>query len=226
MDFNESLIQPVTQPFFIDLVTSTDEARRAFETNPQVLAIVADGLSVQRYRRLLLELYHVVWHFNPTCAAAASRVSTEHAEIRNFLYDHMMEEKGHEEWVINDLSVMGVDRTEVLQYRPSNAILALNGYNYWSADRRHPCSILGMIYALEVIASVYGGPIASAIKESLLLDGNRGISFITSHVEMDTEHMADLRIVLNKIEDDSSKASIIETTVFNFETFTRVLEAI
>lgn len=216
----------MTQPFFIDLVTSTDEARRAFETNPRVLAIVADGLSVQRYRKLLLELYHVVWHFNPTCAAAASRVSAEHAEIRNFLYDHMMEEKGHDEWVINDLLVMGVPRADVLQYRPSNAILALNGYNYWSADRRHPCSVLGMIYALEVIASVYGGPIASAIKEALLLDGNRGISFITSHVEMDTEHMADLRIILNRIEDDSSKASIVEATIFNFETFTRVLEAI
>jgi pyrroloquinoline quinone (PQQ) biosynthesis protein C len=216
----------VTQPFFIDLVTTTDEARRAFETNPRVLAIVADGLSVKRYRKLLLELYHVVWHFNPTCAASASRMSGEHSEIRNFLYDHMMEEKGHEEWVVTDLSVMGVPRAEVLEYRPSNAILALNGYNYWSADRRHPCSVLGMIYALEVIASVYGGPIASAIKESLLLEGDRGISFITSHVQMDTEHMAELRIILNKLEDESSKAAIVEATIFNFETFTRVLEAI
>jgi pyrroloquinoline quinone (PQQ) biosynthesis protein C len=216
----------VTQPFFIDLITETDEARRSFETNPRVLQIVADGLSVERYRRLLLELYHVVWHFNPTCAAAASRLTDQHAEVRYFLYDHMMEEKGHEAWVANDLEVVGVPQREVVQYRPSNSILALNGFNYWSADRRHPCSILGMLYALEVIASVYGGPIAAAIKESLLLEEDRGISFITSHVTMDAEHMAELRLILNKIEDADAKAAITESTIFNFEQFTRVLEAI
>ncbi|HEY3635247.1 MAG TPA: iron-containing redox enzyme family protein, partial [Caldimonas sp.] len=169
-------------PFFITLVTHTDEARRRFETNPRVLEIVANGLSTERYRRLLLELYHVVWHFNPTCAAAASRIGAGHSHIRHFLYDHMKEEKGHDEWVVNDLEVVGVTRQEVLRYVPSNAMLALNGYNYWSADRRNACSVLGMIYALEVIASVYGGPIAAAIKESLLLEGDHGISFISSHV--------------------------------------------
>ncbi len=223
---NNFITAPVTQPFFIDLITRTDEARRSFETNPRVLRIVAEGLPVERYRRLLLELYHVVWHFNPTCAAAASRMTDRHAEVRYFLYEHMMEEKGHEEWVANDLEVVGVPIREVAAYRPSNSILALNGYNYWSADRRHPCSVLGMLYALEVIASVYGGPIAAAIKESLLLEGDRGISFITSHVTMDTEHMAELRILLNKIKDDEARDAITESTVFNFDQFTRVLEAV
>ena len=216
----------VTQPFFIDLISRTDEARRAFETNPRILQIVADGLPVERYRNLLLELYHVVWHFNPTCAAAASRMGDQHSEIRYFLYDHMMEEKGHEEWVVNDLEVVGVGRQEIARHRPSNALLALNGYNYWAADRRNPCSVLGMVYALEVIASVYGGPIAAAIKESLLLEDDRGISFISSHVTMDAEHMAELRVVLNKLHDDESKDAIVESTIFNFEHFTRLLEAI
>ena len=221
------ILQPdVTQPFFIDLISLTDEARRQFETNPRVLRIVADGLSVERYRNLLLELYHVVWHFNPTCAAAASRLGDQHSEIRYYLYDHMMEEKGHEEWVVNDLEVVGVGRQELRRYCPSNALLALNGYNYWAADRRNPCSVLGMVYALEVIASVYGGPIASAIKESLLLDDDRGISFISSHVSMDAEHMADLRLVLNKVYDSESKDAIVESAIFNFEHFTRLLEAI
>jgi pyrroloquinoline quinone (PQQ) biosynthesis protein C len=138
----------------------------------------------------------------------------------------MMEEKGHEEWVMNDLEVMGVGRMEALRYRPSNALLALNGYNYWTADRRHPCAVLGMVYALEVVASVYGGPIAAAIKESLLLEEGRGISFITSHVTMDAEHMAELRVVMNKITDSDAQDAIVESTIFNFEQFTRVLEGV
>ena len=191
-----------------------------------MLEIVANGLPVEEYRRLLLELYHVVWHFNPTCAAAASRLTDEHAHVRYFLYDHMMEEKGHESWVANDLGVVGVPFDDVRKYAPSNAILALNGYNYWSADRRHPCSVLGMLYALEVIASVYGGPIAAAIKESLLLEGDRGISFISSHVEMDAEHMVELRVILNTIDEPEARNAIVESTMFNFEQFTHVLAAI
>jgi pyrroloquinoline quinone (PQQ) biosynthesis protein C len=138
----------------------------------------------------------------------------------------MMAEKGHEEWVVNDLEVVGVGRQGVRQHRPSNALLALNGYNYWAADRRNPCSVLGMVYALEVIASVYGGPIAAAIKESLLLDDDRGISFISSHVTMDAEHMAELRVVMNKVHDSEAKEAIVESTIYNFEHFTRLLEAI
>ncbi len=213
-------------PFFADLVSRTDEARRAFESNSKVLDIVANGLPLERYRKLLLELYHVVWHFNPVCAAAASRVGDAHKQVRYFLYDHMNDEKGHEEWVVNDLDAMGVRVGQVLDYRPTDMMLALNGYNYWAADRRHPCSVLGMLYALEVIASVYGGPMTAAITESLLLQGDRGISFISAHATLDAEHLADLRVILSTLQDDASKEAIIESTIFNFHQFGRVLEAV
>lgn len=212
--------------FFMDLVSRTDEARRAFESSSKVLDIVANGLSLERYRNLLLELYHVVWHFNPTCAAAACRIDDRNRHVRYFLYEHMHEELGHEEWVLNDLEVMGVQRGEAKLYKPTMTMLGLNGYNYWSADHRHPCSVLGMVYALEVVASVYGGQMTSAISESLLLEGDRGISFISSHATMDAEHMADLRAILNQIDDKEAEAAIVESTAFNFQQFGRVLELI
>ncbi len=212
--------------FFLDLVDRTDEARREFESSSKVLDIVANGLTLERYRRLLLELYHVVWHFNPTCAAAASRMADEHRHIRYFLYEHMDEEKGHEEWVLNDLEVVGISADLARAYEPTLTLLGLNGYNYWSADRRHPCSILGMIYALEVVASVYGGQMTAAISESLMLEGDRGISFISSHATMDTEHLAELRALLNQIHDDPAKNAVVESVKFNFYQFGRVLEGI
>ncbi len=63
-------------PFFAVLVSRTDEDRRGFETHPKLVDAVAHGMSVERYRALLLQLYHVVWHFNPVCAAAAARCAT------------------------------------------------------------------------------------------------------------------------------------------------------
>jgi Iron-containing redox enzyme len=213
-------------PFFADLVTRTDEARRDFETNPVVLDAVANGMSLERYRKLLLELYHVVWHFNPVCAAAASRVPDSHRQVRYFLYEHMQEESGHEEWVMNDLEAMGVGQSATRAHGASVHTLALNGYNYWSADRRHPCAVLGMLYALEVIASVYGGTFSSAIKESLLLEGERGVSFISSHATMDIVHMAQLRTVMNTITDDATRDAVTEATLVNFHHITRIFESI
>ena len=213
-------------PFFADLVTRTDEARRDFETNPVVLDAVANGMSIERYRKLLLELYHVVWHFNPVCAAAASRIPDAQRQVRYFLYEHMHEESGHEEWVMNDLEAVGVGHADTRGHQPSVHTLALTGYNYFAADRRHPCSVLGMMYTLEVIASVYGGAFSSAIRESLLLEGDRGVSFISSHAEMDAEHMIELRKILNTVESEAAREAIVESTAFNFHHFTRLFEAI
>ncbi len=213
-------------PFFIDLVSETDEARRAFESHPVILDAVANGMSLDRYRVLLSELYSLVWHFNPTCAAAASRVPDEHAQVRSFLYEHMHEEAGHEQWVLNDLEAVGVAREATLRYSPSPHVLALNGYNYWAADRKHPCSILGMMYVLEVIASVYGGPFSVAMKEALLLQGERGVSFINSHALLDAQHMAQLRAILNTLESEQSRLAVVESTLVNFHHVTHVFGSV
>ncbi len=213
-------------PFFADLVMRTDESRRDFETHPVVLEAVANGMSVERYRRLLLELYHVVWHFNPVCAAAASRVPDVQRDVRYFLYEHMHEESGHEQWVMNDLEAVGVTLATTMAHGPGIDTLTLNGYNYWAADRRDPCSVLGMMYTLEVIASVYGGTFASAIRDSLLLEGERGVSFISSHATMDAEHMVALRKILNTIQDEASRAAVTESALVNFHHITRIFSAV
>jgi hypothetical protein len=73
---------------------------------------------------------------------------------------------------------------------------------------------------------VYGGPFASAVRESLLLDGEHGVSFIGSHATMDAQHMAELRTVLNKLHDDGAKQAVQESVRVNFHHFTRIIEAV
>jgi pyrroloquinoline quinone (PQQ) biosynthesis protein C len=212
--------------FFAELVMLSDEDRRGFETHPAVVDAVAHGMSVARYQALLLELYPVVWHFNPACASAASRLGDDYAAVRLFLYEHMHEEAGHEQWVLNDLQAVGVAPEAARAHRAAPHTLALVGYNHWAAERRHPCSVLGMMYTLEVIASVYGGPFASAIRESLLLEGDAGVSFIASHAGLDAAHMVALRQVLNQVQGDEARAAVAESVRVNFHHFTRMVEAL
>ena len=206
------------ESFFIDLIYATDEARRDFETHPSCSTRSRTGCPSSGIGSCCSS--STTWSGTSirSCAAAASRLPDKHREIRYFLYRPHDEEKGHEEWVLNDLEVVGVGAGDAAQHRPRLHRSHSIGYNYWAADRRHPCSVLGMVYALEVIASVYGGPFASAIKESLLLEGDRGISFISSHVTMDAEHMAELRQILNTLYDADAQDAIVESTIFNFHT--------
>jgi hypothetical protein len=212
--------------FFFELVSKTDEGRRGFETNPVVLDAVANGMQLERYQRFLLELYHVVWHFNPICAAAASRINDVHGNVRYYLYEHMHEESGHERWVLDDLASVGVDNALALRSPPRTFTQALVGFTYWCADRQDPCSILGMVYALEVIASVYGGPFSAAMRESLLLEADKGDTFISSHASLDTDHMVRLRSVLNTIEGHQTRDSICQSTLVNFHHCTRIFEGL
>jgi pyrroloquinoline quinone (PQQ) biosynthesis protein C len=146
--------------------------------------------------------------------------------VRYFMYRHMQEESGHEIWVTNDLHALGVGDAAIRSHEPTVATLGMCGYNYWAADRLHPCSVLGMLYVLEVIASVYGGTFATALRESLLLEGDAGITFISSHATLDSAHLAELKEVIDKVTGENAQRAIVESTRVNFAHITRIVEAI
>jgi pyrroloquinoline quinone (PQQ) biosynthesis protein C len=147
-------------------------------------------------------------------------------EVRYFLYEHMHEESGHELWVLNDLEAVGVGRERSLAHAPGAYTLGMTGFNYWSAGHRHPASVLGMMYALEVVASVYGGSFSSAVRESLLLDGDRGISFINSHATMDADHIAELRQIVNQVSEPAALDAMVESAQLNFHHFGRIFASL
>jgi hypothetical protein len=59
-----------------------------------------------------------------------------------------------------------------------------------------------------------------------MLQGERGVSFISSHATMDAEHMVTLRKVLNTVDDEAAREGIVESTLLNFHHVTRVFEAV
>jgi pyrroloquinoline quinone (PQQ) biosynthesis protein C len=138
----------------------------------------------------------------------------------------MQEEAGHEQWVLNDLRSVGVPDEQIESHQTSAFTLAMNGYNYNTADRGHPAAVLGMLYAFEVIASVYGGPFASAVKEALLLEGEEGVTFISSHATMDVKHMAELRTILDTVNDEAARAAICQSTRVNFQLLTNLFSSV
>jgi pyrroloquinoline quinone (PQQ) biosynthesis protein C len=205
--------------FFITLVESSDASRRAIETSPRVHAMIHKGLTLAEYRAFLRDLYHIVWHFCPIMAAAAARCGEPLRNIRYELYGRIGEEKGHEDWVLEDIAAVGGD-LKVQSAAPSAPVLAMIGYNYYAAERVHPCSVLGMLYVLEVVASVYGGKAADSIARAIGRDtGAGGFRFLSSHATMDADHFAQLNVLLKTVDDPAAQAAIIESTHVNFHQF-------
>jgi len=204
--------------FFIDLVEATDVPRRELENLPRVQSMIHEGLDVERYRVFLHELYHIVWHFCPIMAAAASRCDDRFSELRVDLYDRLADEKGHEEWVLEDIEAVGGDVRAAREFSPPSApTQALIGYNYYGAERLHPCSVLGMVYALEVVSSVYGGKVADSIARAQGREVDKGgFKFLSSHATMDVDHMAQLSRLMKRIVDPAAQKAIIDSTRVNF----------
>ena len=148
--------------FFITLVEQSDDSRRAIENAPRVKSMMHKGLALAEYKAFLHDLYHIVLHFCPIMAAAAARCDGPLANIGEELRERIGEETGHEQWVLEDVAAVGGDVRAVTAMPPSPPVQAMIGFNYNAAERIHPCSVLGMLYVLEVIASVYGGKVADS----------------------------------------------------------------
>ncbi len=211
--------------FFITLVEMTDANRRELETVPKVHSMIHHGLALAEYRAFLHDLYHIVWHFCPTMAAAAARCDDRNRDVRFELYERISEEKGHEAWVLEDIEAVGGDVRGAGRNPPSAPVQAMIAFNYFSAERVHPCSVLGMLYMLEVVSSVYGGRVADSIARKLGRDVDAGgFKFLSSHATMDVDHMAKLNKLVKTIDDPVAQEAIVNSTRVNFFQFCRMFE--
>jgi pyrroloquinoline quinone (PQQ) biosynthesis protein C len=209
--------------FFIELIEATDTSRREMEALPKVQDMLNGRMSEQDYKLFLKDLYHIVWHFCPIMAAAASRCPDEFIDVRYHLYHNIDEEKGHENMVLNDLAHFGVDINAVKTSRPSVSAQAMIAYNYYVSERIHPCCVIGMLYVLEIISSVYGGQVALSIANGLGKPLPDGFSFLESHASMDLDHMAKLRELLQTIHDTAVQEHVINSIHMNFYLFSQFL---
>ena len=71
------------------------------------------------------------------------------AGLAAYLYEHIPEELDHDEWVLQDLELLGVDRTHVLARPPTPTIAQFVGAQYYWVAHYHPVALLGYIALLE-----------------------------------------------------------------------------
>ncbi len=211
------LVGPRVSDFFFSLLELTDQGKRDLERVPKVDRMVHAGLSRDEYEDFLHNLYHIVWHFCPAMAAAASLMDESLLGIRDHLFWSIAHENGHHRLVLDDVSAIGGSISRVKTCLPHPAVRGMIAYNYNTPARCHPAAILGMLYTLEVVSSVYGGRVAVAIARQLGMDADGpGFTFLSSHATMDQDHMARLNVTLKAITDPKAQGAIVESANTNW----------
>src|SRR4051812_42812474 len=75
--------------FYIRLIETTDRNRREMEAQEKVQKMLNGEMSREEYKRFLMDLYHIVLHFCPIMAAAASRCADSFDAVRYHLYHNI-----------------------------------------------------------------------------------------------------------------------------------------
>jgi Iron-containing redox enzyme len=114
----------------------------------------------------------------------------------DYLEHHILEERGHDDWLLADLESLGVPRDQVLSRVPSPTIAALVGSQYYWVQHVHPVGLLGYIALFEGYP-----PVRPDIERVQAATGYGPEAFRTLllHADLDTQHGNDLDDLLNSL---------------------------
>jgi hypothetical protein len=71
------------------------------------------------------------------------------AGVAAYLSKHVREELHHDDWLLDDLAVLGVDRAATLRRPPPASVAAMVGSQYYYIFHYHPIALLGYIGVME-----------------------------------------------------------------------------
>jgi hypothetical protein len=113
-----------------------------------------------------------------------------------YLTRHLPEEIGHDEWLLEDLAVLGCDRSGVLARLPSPTVAALVGCQYYWVLHCHPVALLGYIAVMEGYP-----PTVEQIEDLAVTSGHPREAFRTllEHARLDVHHRADLDATMDRL---------------------------
>jgi pyrroloquinoline quinone (PQQ) biosynthesis protein C len=200
-------------PFYETLLEDTAAAREAFLARPLVRRAVDRGVSRETYVGFLEQAYHHVRHTCPLLSAAVVQCGPSDRRYVTALLDYIAEERGHEEWILEDIAAMGGDAEAVRNGAPALPCRLMVAYVYFAVEHLTPYAMLGMVHVLEGMSAALATHAAASIRSVLGGSGDAGFSYLSSHGSLDQEHVAFFRDLVNGIDDAAARRAIVETAI-------------
>lgn len=194
--------------FFQQLQQQTELERHQLLLAPIITKAVTGSISKEEYIAFLEQAYHHVKHTVPLLMAAGARIPEEKEWLRNALAEYIEEELGHQEWILNDLAVCGVDKERVRHDAPAFETELMVAYAYDVINRVNPLGFFGMVHVLEGTSVTTADRAADGIQEALSLP-DEAFSYLRSHGALDQDHVQFFESLMNKINEPAEQQLII-----------------
>ncbi|RMF97711.1 MAG: biliverdin-producing heme oxygenase [Gammaproteobacteria bacterium] len=197
---------------FADYLREQTAADREFLlAAPIIQDALAARLSRERYVSFLVQAYHHVRHTVPLLMAVGARVGDRRPWLQQQILHYLEEEAGHEQWVLNDIEAAGGDRQAASASLPNVETDAMVAYAWDVVNRRNAVGFFGMVHVLEGTSVALAAQAAQTIRQSLGLPAH-AFSYLTSHGELDQQHLQQLRGILDRLSDAEDQAAVLECT--------------
>lgn len=212
--------------FYDRLIAETRTQREAFIATPVIQRALREGVSAAMYTAFLAEAYHHVRHTCRLLATAAARCGDGDGRYLAALLEYIGEERGHEEWILDDIRAMGGDADAARDGRGDLPCRLMVAYVYYAIEHVSPYAMLGMVHVLEgmsaALASIAAGKLQAALGSA---DGG-GFSYLKSHGALDQDHVAFFQTLVNGITDDQAQQAIIETAKVVYHLYGEIFRGI
>jgi hypothetical protein len=194
--------------FSVELQEQTTGAREQLLAVPIIQDCLRGDVSLASYLAFLREAYHHVRHTVPLMRACKAALPARHAWLQAPLDDYIVEEQGHEEWILDDIRACGGDAEAVRRGPAGHAVEVMVAYAYDTIARRNPLGFFGMVQVLEGTSVALALLAADRIQRTLALPDS-AFSYLRSHGTLDREHLAHFGSLMDAIDDHRDRADIV-----------------
>ena len=173
---------------FETLASATERERNDLLGLP-ILADVANGrFTIDTYLRFLTNAYHHVRFTVPLMMTCGAHLDPHQDWLMEKLKTYVDEEFGHEQWILNDIRAAGGDAEGIARSEPNPPTELLVAYVRDYIVQTNAVGFFGMVFVLEGTSTTLALGTARLIQEGLSLP-DAAFSYLTSHGELDQEHM-------------------------------------
>jgi pyrroloquinoline quinone (PQQ) biosynthesis protein C len=190
------------------LLRQTADARNALQSVPIIRDALAGQASREAYVAFLTEAWHHVRHTVPLLEACRDALPAHLAWMRPALEEYVVEERGHDDWILDDLAACGVAPERIRSGRPSEATELMLAYAYDTIARGRAVAFLGMVHVLEGTSVALATAAADRIQSALALP-DRAFTYLRSHGSLDVEHTRHFADLVDAIADAADRDAIV-----------------
>lgn len=194
--------------FYEELLQSTQVEQMRLQSLPIIQLALRGEATLKQYIAFLTQAYHHVKHTVPLLMACGARLDADKEWLREAIAHYIEEEIGHQEWILNDIAACGVDAETVRNGHPAFETELMVAYAYDTIERGNPVGFFGMVHVLEGTSIQLAVNAATTLQQSLGLTSN-AFTYLNSHGALDIEHVDFFRNLVNRLDDDDDRVSLI-----------------